>query len=57
MPSISYRAPFLVVSDLGAVAVLRLRDRRARRRRSTSHKRPRTRRPAVCAVTEPRRLR
>jgi hypothetical protein len=31
MPSVSYRAPLLVVSDLGAVAVLRLRDRRARR--------------------------
>jgi hypothetical protein len=57
MPSISYRAPLLVVSDLGAVAVLRLRDRRARRRRSTGDQRPRTRRPAACAVAEPRRLR
>jgi hypothetical protein len=57
MPSISYRAPLLVVSDLGAVAVLRLRDRRARRRRSTSDKRPRTRRPAACAVAKPRGLR
>ncbi len=57
MPSISYRAPLLVVSDLGAVAVLRLRDRRARRRRSTSDERPRTRRPAACAVAKPRGLR
>ena len=53
MPSVSYRAPLLVVSDLGAVAVLRLRDRRARRWRSTSHRRPGTRRPAARAVANP----
>jgi hypothetical protein len=54
MPSVSYRAPLLVVSDLGAVAVLRLRDRRARRPRSTSGRRRGTRRPAARAVAKPR---
>jgi hypothetical protein len=54
MPSISYRAPFLAVSDLGAVAVLQLRDRRARRRRSTSDQRPGSRRPAAHAAAKPR---
>jgi phosphate transport system protein len=47
MPSIGYRAPFLAISGLGAVAVLRLRYRRARRRRSTSDQRPGTRRHAA----------
>jgi hypothetical protein len=54
MPSVSYRAPLLVVADLGAVAVLRLRNRRARRRPSTGDARPGTRRPAARAVAKPR---
>jgi hypothetical protein len=57
MPFVSYRAPLLVVSDLGAVVVLRLRDRRAHRRSRASHDRPGTRRPAACAVAKPRGLR
>ncbi len=57
MPSVSYRAPLLVVSDLGAVAVLRLRELRTRRGRRAGHGRSGTRRPAACAVAEPRRLR
>jgi len=57
MPSISYRAPLLVVSDLGAVAVLRRGPPGPRPRRTTRYKRPRTRRPAACAVAKPRGLR